>query len=104
MTETSLLFRSAAELAALIRDGQATAVQVVTAHLEQIRRWNPRINALVSLRADEALREAEAADRARQAGERLGPLHGVPITLKDSLRVRGVRSTFSGLPPFWRHV
>jgi amidase len=104
MTDTPLCFRPATELAALIGQGQVTAVEVVTAHLEQIRRHNPRIHALVSVREAEALREAAAADAARREGRPLGPLHGVPLTLKDSLRVRGVRSTFGGLPGFgWRH-
>jgi amidase len=104
MTDTALIFRPATELAALLREGQTTAVQVVDAHLGQIRRWNPQLHAVVSLREEEALREAEQADQARRDGKPLGPLHGVPITLKDSLRVRGVRSTFGGLPGYARHL
>jgi amidase len=102
--DTPHYFRTARELAALIRDGQATAVEIVLSHLQQIRRWNPQLQAVVSVRDDEALREAEQADQARREGRPLGPLHGVPITLKDSLRVRGVRSTFGGLPPYAKHL
>lgn len=79
-------------------------MQVVEAHLRQIRRWNPQLHAIVSLREVEALHEAGAADRMQKDGQKLGPLHGVPITLKDALRVRGVRSTFGGLPPYLRHL
>lgn len=103
MADASLLFRPATELAARIRAGEVTSVEVVEQHLGHIRRWNPKIHAIVSLRAAEALHEAQAADQARREGRPLGPLHGVPITLKDSLRVRGVRSTFGGLPPYAWH-
>lgn len=103
MSDLPIVFRSATELAQQIRQGLLTSAEVVDAHLRQIERWNPRIQAMVSLRAEEALREAAEADQARQRGQPLGPLHGVPITLKDSLRVRGVSSTYGGLPGFARH-
>jgi amidase len=103
MTDDSLVFRPASELAALIRGGQVTAVQVAQAHLGQIRRFNEAIHAVTHLVEDRALADAEAADRRQAAGEALGPLHGVPMTLKDSLRVRGLRSTFGGLPLFLWH-
>jgi amidase len=104
MSDATLLFRPATELASLLRAGEVTSVQVVEAHLGQIRRWNPQLHAVVSVREAEALREAESADRARREGRPMGPLHGVPITLKDSLRVRGVRSTFGGMPPYARYL
>lgn len=103
MAGMPLVFRPASELASLIREGRCTAVQVVAAHLHQIRRYNPQIHAVVSVREAEALSEAEVADAARRDGKPMGPLHGVPVTLKDSLRVRGVRSTFGGLPPYAWH-
>ena len=98
MADTPLVYRSATELASLIRDGRFTAVQIVEAHLRQIRKWNPQLHAVVSVREAEALREAELAEAAQRDGRPIGPLHGLPITLKDSLRVRGVRSTFGGEP------
>lgn len=104
MTDESLVFRSAVELAARIREGQVTSVQAVQAHLHHIRRHNDELNAVVHLAEESALGAAEAADQRQRAGEPLGPLHGVPMTLKDSLRVRGLRSTFGGLPPFYFHV
>ena len=103
MADAPLVFRPATELASLIREGRVTAVQIVDAHLRQIRQWNPHLHAVVSDRQVDALREAEEADAARRNGQPTGPLHGVPLTLKDSLRVRGVRSTFGGLPPYSRH-
>lgn len=104
MSDTALVFKSATEMAALIREGKVTSVQLVQAHLRQIQRWNSQINAVVTVCEAEALRDAEAADRVRQSGGKMGALHGVPITIKDGVRVRGVRSTFGGLPPFLRHV
>lgn len=103
MSDTSLLFRPATELASMIRAGEVTSARVVEAHLAQIRRHNQRIQAMVSVREDDARRDAEAADRARRDDEPMGPLHGVPLTLKDSLRVRGVRSSF-GMPAYSRYL
>lgn len=103
MSDTSLVFRSAAQLARLIREAEVSAAEILDAHLRQIKRWNPQINAVVSLREDEARAEAAAADRTVRSGGRVGPLHGVPITIKDAVRIRGVRSTFGGLPPFYWH-
>lgn len=104
MRVDSLVFRSARELAALIRQEQATAVQVAEAHLAQIHRHNDDLQAVVSLADEQALAAAAEADRRQRAGAPLGPLHGVPMTLKDSLRVRGMRSTFGGLPLFYFHT
>jgi amidase len=88
---------SAVELAAAIRSGDLRAVDAVAAFLDRIDRVNPTIHAVASVDRASALRDAEAADRARSAGGPVGPLHGVPMTVKDGLRVAGSRSTF-GLP------
>jgi amidase len=74
---------SARVLAAAIRRRELSAREVVAAHLERIERVNPRVNAIVSLRPEAALAEADAADRRAVAGEPLGPLHGLPIAIKD---------------------
>jgi amidase len=84
---------SARELATRLRAGQVTAVDALEAHLARIERHNPDLNAVVSLDAGRARRLAEAADMALRRGEPLGPLHGVPMTIKDSYDVAGLRTT-----------
>ena len=64
--------------------------EVVQAHLDRIAEVNPKINAIVTLLADDALRAADAADAAVARGVELGPLHGVPVTVKDSIDTAGV--------------
>lgn len=87
----------AARLAAEIRAGRLRSVDVVTAFLDRIARYDSRVGALASLDPAEALHQAKAADEAVYAGRPLGPLHGVPMTVKDGFRVAGSRSSF-GLP------
>src|SRR5689334_404522 len=89
----SIIFASVGELANAIRSKKVSAVEVVEAHLRRVEEVNPQINAVVTLCAERALAEAQAADAAMANGETLGPLHGVPITLKDNLDTAGVRST-----------
>lgn len=84
---------SVVQLAAAIRSGRLTSTEVVRACLRRIEEVNPRINAVVTLCAERALAEAKAADDAVGRGTKLGPLHGVPFTIKDSLETAGVRST-----------
>lgn len=84
----------AAELARAIASRELSASTVVNAHIERIQRVNPSLNALVFERFDAARREAEHADRRARSGEALPPLHGVPITLKDSIDLAGAPSTF----------
>ncbi|UGU29391.1 amidase [Mycolicibacterium smegmatis] len=85
-----LHYRDATELAALIAAGEVSSREVVQAHLDRIAEVNTPINAIVTLLADEALRAADAADAAVAAGADLGPLHGVPVTVKDSIETGGV--------------
>lgn len=86
--------RTAGELAALIRRREVSAVEVVDAHLERLAATNPRVNAVVTLVADSARRNARAADRALAAGEPAGPLHGLPVAHKDLVPTKGIRTTF----------
>lgn len=88
---------SATEIASRIARGELSAVEVAEAHIARIEQVNPLINAVVANRYDAARTEAQAADERRTRGEPLGPLHGVPITVKESLDVTGLPSTF-GLP------
>ncbi|HTJ67471.1 MAG TPA: amidase [Actinospica sp.] len=88
----------ATELAELIRTGKASSVEVVQAHLDRIDAVNPQLNAIVSI-ADGALEAAKAADAELAAGGKVGPLHGVPFTVKDSFDTAGVL-TQRGSPIF----
>jgi amidase len=88
---------SATRLAADIRSGRLRSAEVTAAFLDRIARHDRRVRAVVALDPAGARRQAEAADRAVAAGVPLGPLHGVPMTVKDGFRVAGVRSSF-GLP------
>ena len=80
---------SASSLAKMIRNGLTTSREVVEAHLARINAVNEAVNAVVEVRPDEVLRDADAADDAVRAGSPLGPLHGVPFTIKVNLDVAG---------------
>ena len=88
-----IIYSSAKSIAQSIANRDVSAVEVVQAHLERIDEVNGRLNAVVRLCADRALNEAREADAALARGESKGPLHGVPMTLKDSLDTEGVIST-----------
>ncbi|GLS32230.1 amidase [Mesorhizobium albiziae] len=98
-----VVFASTAYLAAAIRSRKLSAVEALEAHLAQIERHNGALNAVVIMDAEAARKRAEAADAALARGEILGPLHGVPHTLKDAHATAGMPSTV-GFPPFARHV
>jgi len=85
-----LTFLPATEMASRIRSKEISAPELVEAHLSQIERVNPRINAFVSLDPKRVRRDAATAQAAVQRGENLGPLHGVPVTIKSSIDVRGL--------------
>lgn len=88
-----LLTLSATNQARVIREGRISSSELVRAHLERTDTVNPRINAAISVLADCALTEARAADEAMARGERKGPLHGVPFSLKDSIELAGTVCT-----------
>jgi amidase len=86
---------TARRLVAAMRKRELSAREVMSWHLERIDRVNPRVNAIVSLRSEGALAEATGADeRAASGGERLGPLHGLPIAIKDLEDTAGIRTTY----------
>src|SRR3984885_15051650 len=90
---SDIITKSASELAGAICSKQLSSRAIVDAHLEQIARVNPKLNAVVQLTADSARKEADGADAALARGENRGPLHGVPITIKDTLETNGVICT-----------
>jgi amidase len=98
-----IVFSTAITLAAAIRCKEVSALEVLEAHLAQIARRNPRLNAIVTLDIAGARQRAQAADQALARGELWGPLHGVPLTLKDSHSVAGMRTT-SGYEPLAHYV
>jgi aspartyl-tRNA(Asn)/glutamyl-tRNA(Gln) amidotransferase subunit A len=94
MRADELAFLPATELVGAIRDRKLSPVEAVEAVLDRIERLNPRINAFCTVTAESARRESKAAEAAVLRGERLGPLHGVPVSVKDLVLTRGVRTTF----------
>ncbi len=90
---TDITYSSAKSIAQSIRDKEVSAVEVVQAHLDRIAEVNPSLNAVVCLCAERALDEARVADAALARGDATGPLHGVPMTLKDSLDTEGLVTT-----------
>jgi len=94
----SIFYSDATKLAELIRNREISPVEVMQAHLDRIEAVNPAINAIVTV-AEDALKGAKAAEAAVLSGEELGPLHGVPFTVKDSIDTAGVL-TQRGSPIF----
>jgi Asp-tRNA(Asn)/Glu-tRNA(Gln) amidotransferase A subunit family amidase len=86
---TGLTRLSAVTMAAMVRRREISVVELVEAHVREIHRVNGRLNAFVSIDEDRALRQAALADDA-EANAALGPLHGVPITIKSSIDVAGL--------------
>jgi amidase len=92
-------FQTATRLAHAIRSGKLSSAEATKAHLDRIERLNATINALVLVDHEAAIRSAKAADRARgKKAAKLGPLHGVPITIKEAFDVAGLRTTSSHPP------
>jgi amidase len=90
----SVCFMSAVEIAGLIRAKKLSAREALSAHLTQIERVNPKVNAIVTLVPELAQAAAAKADEMQARGEILGPLHGLPVAHKDLLDTRGIRTTF----------
>jgi amidase len=95
--------RSAVDLAAAVARRELSAVEVVQAHLDRIDEVNPLVNAIVTLVPERALEEAKLADDAYVAGGAAGPLHGLPIAIKDLMDTAGIRTTY-GSPIYADHV
>ena len=97
MTDDRLCFMPATEMAAAIRARDLSPVEVVEAVLARIGRLNPRLRAYLTVVGDRARQEARVAEAAVQRGDPLGPLHGVPVGVKDLSYTQGIRTTRGSL-------
>ena len=94
---------SAVEMAQLIRAKKLSAREALAEHMKQIDRVNPKVNAIVTLVAEMAAKDAAKADEIQARGATLGPLHGLPVAHKDLLDTRGIRTTY-GSPLFKDYI
>lgn len=93
-SDTELVFASAHDLRRWLVEGRLSAVELMTRFLARIEEVNPKVNAIVTLDAELAMEGARAADAALARGDTPGPLHGLPIAIKDLVPTRGMRTTF----------
>src|SRR5687768_2110361 len=100
---SDLVFQTARRLARLLAARKVSAVELLRAFIAQVERVNPRVNAIVTFRPEEALKEARAIDKRRARGSALGPLAGLPNAYKDMIVTKGIRTTF-GSPIYADHV
>jgi amidase len=98
-----LCYLQTGELLELMRSRELSSLEVVSAHLDRIAAVNPALNAIVTLAPEEALEQAARADRERSAGADVGPLHGLPVAIKDLVDTAGMRTTY-GSPIFRENV
>jgi aspartyl-tRNA(Asn)/glutamyl-tRNA(Gln) amidotransferase subunit A len=94
MSDAKIAFTSAADLAAQIKKRTLSPVEVVEATLRRIAASQPTLNAFITVCADEARAAASTAEAAVRRGDALGPLHGVPVSIKDIINTAGVKTTF----------
>jgi amidase len=96
---SEICFLQAHELVSLIRRKKISATEVMEAHLSQIAKINPKVNAIVTLLPEIAMKQAKIADEMLARNKEIGPLHGVPVAHKDLVLTKGIRTTF-GSPIF----
>ncbi|HTR86856.1 MAG TPA: amidase [Reyranella sp.] len=99
---TPLPFRTAKQLASAIRKKKIGCLELLDLYLKRVEAYNPRLNAVIATDIEGARKRAKAADKAVKAGKKLGPLHGVPMTFKESYDVAGLPTTW-GNPEFKNH-
>jgi amidase len=97
---SELCFRTAVELVRMVRAREVSCEELMRAHLTQIERVNPLVNAIVTYLPDQGLAAARALDRKLAKSEVVGPLHGLPVAHKDLVATRGIRTTFGS--PIYR--
>jgi len=100
---SDLVFISALEAAKAIRRGEVSSIELTKCILERIEKYNPTLNAVVTILKDDALNRARAADEALAKGELWGPLHGVPCSVKDTFEIANVLTT-AGSPELATHI
>jgi amidase len=99
---SDIAFNSASDLAVMLHDRKISSVELLQYFLGRVERLNPPLNAIVAMNVDAAMARAAEADRALAAGQSWGPLHGLPMTIKDSFEVTGMPAT-SGAPELRDH-
>jgi amidase len=104
MKNQEICFQTATELTRLIRAKDLSATEVMEAHLAQIERVNPKVNAIVTFLPEKALEQARAADKALAHGEDVGPLHGLPVAYKDLALSLSVRPTHLSSAPVLKRI
>ncbi len=95
--DNDLAFMTALELRRLIATKEVSPVELTRMYLDRIERLDPRLNSYLTVTADQAMDSARDAEKAVTSGEELGPLHGVPVSIKDSDNTKGVRTTQGSL-------
>jgi amidase len=103
IASAALTLASAVEQVAAIKDHEVSSEELTQAYLDRIARYNRPLNAIVTIDEEQALGEARKRDRELATGDEVGPLHGLPLTVKDALDVAGMRST-AGIPRYREHV
>src|SRR5579864_3453843 len=101
MTDAQLGFTSAVDLGEMIAERKISSVELTHAVLRRLHALGPKLNAVVTVLDERALREAARADKELAAGNRRGPLHGVPFGVKDLLAAVGGPTTWGAAP--FRH-
>ncbi|NBI30145.1 amidase [Chengkuizengella marina] len=99
MKQDDFLFYSATKIAELIRRGELTSEQVTSALIQRIHTYDQKVNAVVNKDLEKLINDAKRADRELNKGIVRGPLHGVPITIKESYAIKGMKTTI-GYTPF----
>ena len=97
MTDDQLCFASGTELLEMMATKKVSPVELNTLFFDRIERFNPQLNAFLLVTRDEAMQAAQVAERAIVRGDQLGPLHGLPIPIKDTQMTAGVRTTSGSL-------
>jgi amidase len=94
MSASEICYLTASQQRQKLLDGELSAREIMNAHLAQIERVNPKVNAVVTLLPERAIEGAAEADEKQARGEELGPLHGLPIAQKDLVETKGIRTTY----------